>query len=465
MSVKNTMQFADARFRLALAWARAGQVERAIEGFRQVLTLAPEHVPACVQLGHALLKLGYVDGALDAYAQALALDPTELEAQIRYRYLQEELSRDRQGERLPPAPLSNHSRGKINLRGQRKIKTHRSGWAFAQRALASLHNERGVLFDTRIEDQFARQHWQSGIRDAAVLARLQQQGLFDQLATSEEKGIVPYTQPWVGLLHNPPNMPHWFHYHESPQSIFAQEIWRRSVEHCRGLFAHSEYQAAWLRETTELTVSVIPFPTELGVRQFDFERFLANPNKKIIQVGWWLRQLSAIYRLPLTRNNSLGYEKIRLVPGFFADADAYLNALLARELAIERRLLEPRYQENTRELQHMKNEQYDELLTENITFALLYDAGANNLILECIARATPLLVNPLPAVVEFLGEDYPLYVENLDQAAAKALNLDLIEQAHTYLKNPDLRQKLSADYFLRVFQASAVYQALSPGMY
>jgi hypothetical protein len=316
------------------------------------------------------------------------------------------------------------------------------------------------LFDGFIETNFARRHWQAGIRGAAVLKALERQGLFRQLATSEEQGSVPYKQPWVGFIHNPPNMPMWFHYHESPQSIFAKDIWKKSLENCLGLFALSQYQAAWLRATTGKPVSVLIFPTEIPERQFDLKRFRANQQKKIIQVGWWLRQLSAIYRLPLARGNPLGYEKIRLVPHFFADADAYLNTLIAKELEIYGWEVELRFAENTRKQPHVDNDEYDELLSENIAFAFLYDASASNLVLECIARGTPLLINPLPAVVEYLGEAYPLYVENLEQAAAKALDLDLLCQAHDYLKALDTRRKLTAEYFLASFQASTVYQSI-----
>lgn len=445
-------------FLLAKAWARSGHPEKAVSGYRQALARDPGHVPARVELGHALLKLGQIDEALDCYAQALTLAPEEPEARTRYNFLQEALRDVAKPKREPPARLQNHRNGKLNLNSQTSFRSHRSGWAFALRALEPLHNERGILFDGGIENNFARRHWQPGIRDAAILSRLKQRGLFHLLATSEEQGIVPYTQPWVGFVHNPHNMPTWFHSGESPQSIFEQEIWKKSAEYCRGLFALSEYQATWLRETTGLPISVLTHPTEIPERQFDYDKFLANPRKKIVQVGWWLRQLSAIYRLPLARSNPVGYEKIRLVPDFTTDADAYLDALMARELTTYGWKLEPRLTENTRSLQHVDDARYDELLSENIAFAFLYDASANNLVVECIARATPLLINPLPAVVEYLGEAYPLYVQNVEEAAAKALDLDRIRQAHTYLKQLETRRKLSAGYFLSSVQSSAVYQ-------
>ena len=88
------------------------------------------------------------------------------------------------------------------------------------------------------------------------------------------------------------------------------------------------------------------------------------------------------------------------------------------------------------------------------------DAGDDGAKVECLRSLTPLLVNPLPAVVEYLGADYPFYFHTLEQAAAKALDLDLIRATNRYLQDCDGRAKLSADYFLQSFRDSAVYQSL-----
>ena len=50
---------------------------------------------------------------------------------------------------------------------------------------------------------------------------------------------------------------------------------------------------------------------------------------------------------------------------------------------------------------------YDCLLPENVMAIELFDASANNVVVECIARNTPIIVNRHPAVVEYLTADYP----------------------------------------------------------
>ena len=71
-----------------------------------------------------------------------------------------------------------------------------------------------------------------------------------------------------------------------------------------------------------------------------------------------------------------------------------------------------------------------------------------------------MLVNPLPAIVEYLGPDYPLYFDTLDEAAAKALDFALLQAAHEYLLACPIRPKLAPAYFLDSFANSAIYRKL-----
>ena len=72
----------------------------------------------------------------------------------------------------------------------------------------------------------------------------------------------------------------------------------------------------------------------------------------------------------------------------------------------------------------------------NQPFIDLYDASAVNTIIECIVRNTPIIVNKLPAVVEYLGINYPLYFKDIKNIPT-LLKRDNIINAHRYLKNMD----------------------------
>ena len=92
------------------------------------------------------------------------------------------------------------------------------------------------------------------------------------------------------------------------------------------------------------------------------------------------------------------------------------------------------------------NEEYDQLLTENIVFVDFFDAAANNTILECIARNTPIICKKTEATVEYLGKDYPLYFDNLDEVY-ELLDINNIKKGFEYLKIMD-KKDIQIDYFI-----------------
>lgn len=108
-------------------------------------------------------------------------------------------------------------------------------------------------------------------------------------------------------------------------------------------------------------------------------------------------------------------------------------------------------------IEFLNNEEYDTLLTENIVFINLVDASAVNTLIECILRNTPIIVNKHPAVVELLGEKYPLYFEN--NATDVEINISvhrlfkdplIIKKAHKYLKHLD-KSIYHINYFVSHF--------------
>ena len=92
-------------------------------------------------------------------------------------------------------------------------------------------------------------------------------------------------------------------------------------------------------------------------------------------------------------------------------------------------------------------EEYDDILSQNIVFVDLFDAAANNTVLECIIRNTPIIIRKIEGVVEYLGENYPLYFTKLDQVN-NLLKSDNIIKAHEYLKNMN-KSDISINYFIK----------------
>ena len=280
---------------------------------------------------------------------------------------------------------------------------------------------------------------------------------FHQLP-NQDQGI---TVPWVGFFHNPPNMPHWFDYQHSPRSILKRTIIKNSLPYCQGIFVFSQYMKDWLRKQPEvpttLAISVLYHPTTFdeSVPKFSFDRFLSNPSKSITQIGYWLRVMSGLAELK--------------APAEFVKKWLYGNKhafnCLDREL-LSRSNSESEYNswkqlmsDQVQIVDHINNEEYDEMLTQNLVFLYLYDSSCNNAIIECIVRATPILVNRIPPVVEYLGPDYPLYFDNLEEASRKLADVNLIKSAHEYLKNNNvIRERLTDKRFLEDVVKSDVFQ-------
>jgi hypothetical protein len=105
-------------------------------------------------------------------------------------------------------------------------------------------------------------------------------------------------------------------------------------------------------------------------------------------------------------------------------------------------------------IHYLENDQYDKLLTQNIVYINLVDASAVNTVIECVVRNTPIIVNKHPAVVEILGDDYPLYLKT-DANNYNKINSDFsgmlrdatrIKRAHLHLKKLE-KTSLSVEYF------------------
>ena len=327
--------------------------------------------------------------------------------------------------------------GKIRLTEQPTFSTHRSGWAYAIDAIAPLHNSSGVDFYGFLENEF---YWQ------------------------KEKTPLPFTKPWTGFLHNPQNYPWWFGPKGLPEVIINSWEFEESLQLCRGLFTLSEHHAAFLRELVDVPVNVLYHPSEIPDRQFSFDAFMKNAQKRILNVGYWLRKLNSIYYLPIDNNI---YTKTKVLPyKEGSKPHSFVNSLREKELKFEQKsALEYNYYYNEQtnyveELFALSNEEYDDIFCDNIVYLDMYTCSASNSIIESIARATPILVNPVPPAIEYLGVDYPFYFNNVEDAAEKAFNMDLILKTHEYLKSCEMRNKLNGQYFLEDFKQTEIYKNL-----
>ncbi len=288
--------------------------------------------------------------------------------------------------------------GMVKLAVQRTMGAvhHRSGWPYAMRALDPLDAEDGIPFEDYVEGAF-----EAG------------RGKY-------------YDRPWIGVFHHPPYMPAWYRPDQHLPAILRRRNWRRSCRHLKLAIALSEYLGNWLERHLHVPVLCLKHPTETPERKFSEQRYLSNPHKCIFQLGWYLRNTEAIYQLPQPR----GFRKVRVaVPGHWVEKQM---AVVGKHGPAKRR----RRQGQVVETGRLSDAGYDALLSQNVVFLELYDVSANNVVIECIVRNTPIVVNRHPALEEYLGTEYPLFYDRFGDACGLFTD-ERILAGHRYLNGLD----------------------------
>lgn len=246
----------------------------------------------------------------------------------------------------------------------------------------------------------------------------------------------PIKEPWVGFLHQVPkhndkNFP-------DLERLLKNDTWKESVPYCQGIYVLSSYLKDYLIEKNiPVPVNMVYYPFDDNCKKFSLTRFNnKTPKKQVLFIGEYLRDFQSFYQLKAD-----GYEKKLLRNELFDTTNIVKNSSVT---VIDR----------------VSDSEYDELLSESIVFLKLFDAPANTLIVECIARNTPILVNRLRGVVEYLGEDYPFYYNNLAEAQKKIKDTKLIEKTVKYLENYEIKKKLERSYFINSIRHSSIYRSL-----
>lgn len=299
---------------------------------------------------------------------------------------------------------------------------HRDGWNFVMQSLINRfpHNSDEVAFDGFIEKSFV---WNYGME------------------------TVGRRKPWFGITHRPVEAPEFYGWKDKLK-FYQSPYFNVHADYLCGLITVSSDHAQYLRSIFDIPVISILHPTNFNVAKWNVNS-LNLGRIRVIQIGSWLRKMHSIFLMP-----SGNYEKCILAvkERLFADARFVAEARYLNE----RGYLNKKCYESVRFLGFVEDAQYDTLLANSVVFLDMYSATANNTVLECIARHTPIIVKRLPATVEYLGEGYPLFFNTLAEAASLASDRDLLLLAHEYLRDrsslPDLHVEGFLDNFHSAFQ-------------
>jgi glycosyltransferase involved in cell wall biosynthesis len=183
-------------------------------------------------------------------------------------------------------------------------------------------------------------------------------------------------------------------------------------------------------------------PTTKEVKSFQLEAYLAHP--RVVQVGDWLRKLQAIFQI-----QAPDHEKVMLFKN-------WTRHYMEREIAA----IGDFRNDSVLQRDFIGNEEYDDLLSSSVVLCLLYATAANNILLECMARGTPIIINPLPSVLEYLGEDYPLYATTIHEAEEILQDRPRIAASVDHLRKRFASLDLSYEGFQAKIAASEFYKKL-----
>jgi len=336
---------------------------------------------------------------------------------------------------------------------------HRSGWQYCLDNLMSFHSDTSnLIFDNYIDRTF---HWAHDVYKYTK--------------------IIPFRKPWCGFIH------HTFDESYSPYNVpnlFRNTTFIQSLGNCHALFTLSNDLATKLKVLLQqygfknVHVKSFVHPTEISKNLFSIDRFIENDNRKVVQIGAWLRDPYAIYKLGQYKSRDVLMSANRIHLQKAVLKGRHMSNYFKPEnlkLTLEDSDIELHYTYNFHksELENftnnkfvlgvvnsihdewksveiistLENEHYDELLSENIVFLKLVDASAVNTIIECIVRCTPILVNRHAAVEEMLGVDYPFYYDDIVEATTKVNDIDLIRRTNKYLIGMN-KTKFSMEYFM-----------------
>lgn len=343
---------------------------------------------------------------------------------------------------------------------------HRSGWDFVLQNLRRLHNpsDEAPVFDSYLDKTFG---W-----DYEFLCKI---------------GLLPYARDWVGVFHHTPHTQYSKH---NLVDIFKKPLFIESLHTCKLIIVFSDYLKEWIEQKlsvlrVDVPVTMVFHPTQQVDKclHFNYTRYIENNDKKIVHIGAWLRNTYAIYELTVPTRFRKCALKGKAMDNYFIDnetvgciTDSIVNCvnkgnnegcigMISRDITKVNKYavglidLIRKNHYSVEVIDRISNEKFDHLLTKNVVFIKLEDASAVNTLIECIARDTPILINRLPATVQYLGEGYPLFYNSLDHAKQLIENDDNILRAHMYLKRMD-KTKFTISGCVRQLITSDGYKAI-----
>jgi len=213
-------------------------------------------------------------------------------------------------------------------------------------------------------------------------------------------------------------------------SNFYSKLWNEGIlAHSNGILFTSRYTRESNMNMPYMNniksgVAYHPILLDKHCKPFTMDNYKQNENKKLISLGWFNRNFGVFEKLKIDSHHNkefvFGGMKDYRYKIFQADME-YHNINTVQTKVSDR----------------LTDQELDDCLSKNIIFINLYDASANNAIINAIQRKCPILLNRLPACEEYIGREYPLFYNDKEEIN-DLLSEEKIEQAHQYLKHMNI---------------------------
>jgi len=229
----------------------------------------------------------------------------------------------------------------------------------------------------------------------------------------------PHRSAWIGILHSTATAP--LHLGDKTLSdLLRHPKLIDSLPYCKLLIVLCNSSKNFLQDELNVPIKVVYHPKDC-FGEFDLESYLSRP--ALFHAGFCRRNFAKFYDLDT-----------RIARSLHIALDWHLG-LLEKDLNFHRTSMSEFTNRIDVHNRFLSEQEYLHLLRNEIAFCWLYDTAANNAILESIVSHAPIVVNKLPPVVEYLGDDYPLYYENIGHSVDKyLLDRELLSTTIDYLK-------------------------------
>jgi hypothetical protein len=254
------------------------------------------------------------------------------------------------------------------------------------------------------------------------------------------------SKPWIGIFHLPPCVPQWYSSTHQLSRFLTEDIPRESLANCVATISLSDYLANYMGKVVcpNIPSYSLLHPTPFDVSSFDRDQFFNDWRQsgklRICQLGFWLRKHHFIHRLISEGLNDV-------MPFQVGINSVNQKNTFRRDLKINNVSVQDKVFLTSK----LSSSDYDRLLSSSLVLLPLYDTSANNSLIECISRGTPILIEKHPATVQYLGADYPLFFNSYQQCLDILTSEDLVyrvESACSYMSILRYQQALHIDRFI-----------------